>query len=407
MSEREASITLRTLASIHDVEADVWDSLANPEAATRNPFISYAFLSALEDSGSATADTGWQPLHLALEEGGNTIGIAPLYVKSHSQGEYVFDHSWAHALERAGGDYYPKLLCAVPFTPATGPRLLVGAGPQADMGRVLLARGMEQMLDRLGVSSLHINFLTETEWKALGEQDYLQRTDQQFHWLNKGYQTFDDFLADLSSRKRKQIKKERREAVANGIDIQILTGETLTEDALDAFYNFYMDTGMRKWGSPYLTREFFTLMRERMADDVALVMCYREGNAIAGALNFIGGDTLYGRNWGMLEHHKFLHFETCYYQAIEFAIARGLKKVEAGAQGAHKLARGYVPSTTYSAHLIAHEGFRDAVRDFLEHERKAVAQEQAYLQTHAPFRKDRYSFDGEETGDGELDEGAF
>ncbi len=407
MSEREASITLRTLTSIHDVEADVWDGLANPEAATRNPFISYAFLSALEDSGSATADTGWQPLHLALEEGGNTIGIAPLYVKSHSQGEYVFDHSWAHALERAGGDYYPKLLCAVPFTPATGPRLLVGAGPQADMRRVLLARGMEQMLDRLGVSSLHINFLTEAEWKALGEQDYLQRTDQQFHWQNPGYETFDDFLADLSSRKRKQIKKERREATANGIDIQILTGETLTEDALDAFYSFYMDTGMRKWGSPYLTRAFFTLMRERMADDVALVMCYREGNAIAGALNFIGGDTLYGRNWGALEHHKFLHFEACYYQAIEFAIKRGLKTVEAGAQGAHKLARGYVPSTTYSAHLIAHEGFRDAVRDFLEHERKAVAQEQAHLQIHAPFRKDRYSFDGEDTGDGELDEGAF
>ncbi|MGB0920911.1 MAG: GNAT family N-acetyltransferase [Alphaproteobacteria bacterium] len=396
MNSVQPSITLRTVPSIHEVAAGVWDSLANPDPATRNPFLSHAFLSALEDSGSAVSETGWQALHLILECGNDILGAAPLYVKSHSQGEYVFDHSWAHALERAGGAYYPKLLCAVPFTPASGPRLLVGAGPQADHHRILLARGMEQMMERLEVSSLHINFLTKREWQALGTQNYLQRTDQQFHWLNKGYQTFDDFLSDLSSRKRKQIKKERREALANGIEVKILRGNTLTETALDAFYGFYMDTGMRKWGSPYLTRTFFSLMRDRMADDVALVMCYREDRAIAGALNFVGGDTLYGRNWGALEHHKFLHFEACYYQAIEFAIENGLKKVEAGAQGAHKLARGYVPCTTYSAHLIAHEGFREAVADFLEHERKAVQEEQSYLRAHAPFAKDRYSFESDD-----------
>lgn len=401
----QPKFTLRTIMSMDDVAAEAWDALANPDPATHNPFTRHAFLDALEKSGSAIAETGWQPLHVLLEdESGALLGAAPLYVKSHSQGEYIFDHSWAHALERAGGNYYPKLLCAVPFTPATGPRLLVGDGPDAAANRQRLAQGLAQVMERFEVSSVHINFLPQDDWQALGEQGWLQRTDQQFHWLNEGYKSFDDFLAALSSRKRKQIKKERREAVANDIEIEVLSGETLSEDALDAFYTFYMDTGARKWGSPYLTRAFFTLIRETMAEDVALVMCRRAGRYIAGAINFVGGDTLFGRNWGAVEHHKFLHFEACYYQAIEFAISRGLKKVEAGAQGAHKLARGYVPSTIYSAHLIANESFSDAVRDYLEHERAAVEEEQTYLSGHAPFRKDRYNFETQaETSDDEGD----
>ena len=365
-----SDITIRLVRQIGDIAAEAWDACANPATALpdcdvpTNPFLSYAFLSALEDSGSVSAETGWAPHHLVAEDAAGTLlGAVPLYLKNHSQGEYVFDHSWAHAFERAGGNYYPKLQASIPFTPATGRRLLVRPGPAAGEVEAGLIGAAAQIAENSGVSSVHFTFLTEPEWQRLGRAGYLLRTDQQFHWLNDGYGSFDDFLQSLASRKRKQLRRERREAVAAGIEIKIHTGPTLTEADWDAFYLFYTDTGMRKWGRPYLNREFFSLIGERMADQIALVLCYRYGRPIAGALNFIGSDTLFGRNWGCTEHHPFLHFEACYYQAIDFAIARGLKRVEAGAQGAHKLARGYLPTLTYSAHWITDPRFRAAVEE--------------------------------------------
>ncbi|NRG19181.1 N-acetyltransferase [Rhizobiales bacterium] len=363
-----------------------WES--EDEKSDYNPFISHAFLSSLEDAGCASAKTGWLGQHLVLEdERGAALAALPCYLKNHSMGEYVFDHGWADAFHRAGGRYYPKLQSSVPFTPATGRRFLTGERIDRNVAIAALSGGLTELCTRIGASSAHITFLTRHEWEALDSRGYLRRTDQQFHWLNNGYPDFDGFLDSLASRKRKQIRKERREAVQAGIEIDWITGSDLTEDHWDAFYAFYMDTGRRKWGQPYLNRNFFSLLSERMADRVLLVMARREGRPVAGALNMIGSHTLFGRNWGCVEDHPFLHFEVCYYQAIEFAIRHGLSRVEAGAQGMHKLARGYLPATTYSAHWIAHPGLREAVADYLERERRAVEIETEALAEHSPFRR--------------------
>ena len=377
-------VLLRLVSNIAEVPASDWDTCAT---AHPNPFNSHAFLHALEESGSATAETGWLPQHLLLEDsGGALLGCMPCYLKSHSQGEYVFDHGWADAYERAGGRYYPKLQASIPFTPVTGKRLLVRPGGEQGEREALLLQAAVQVADRLGVSSLHVTFPTRAEWQLAGELGFLQRTDQQFHWRNEDYRSFDEFLAALTSRKRKAIRKERREALAGGIEIEWVTGRDLTEAHWDAFFAFYMDTGSRKWGSPYLTRTCFSLLGETMADRMLLVLAKRSGRYVAGALNVIGPDALYGRYWGGIEDHPFLHFEVCYYQAIEFAIAHGLARVEAGAQGAHKLARGYLPSETYSVHYIADPGLRRAVADYLKRERRAVARDIAFLTEDSPYR---------------------
>ncbi len=377
---------LRVAPRIAELPADAWDACAGRD----NPFISHAFLSALEESGSATRKTGWLPHHLLLEDAsGALLGAMPCYLKSHSQGEYVFDHGWADAYERAGGRYYPKLQAAVPFTPVPGSRILVTPGEGETERKALLLGAAIEVTGRLGVSGLHITFLTREEWELAGELGLLKRTDQQFHWRNDGYASFEDFLAALASRKRKAVKKERREALSGGIAIEWVTGSDITEAHLDAFFDFYMDTGSRKWGSPYLNRLCFSLFRESMADKMLLVLAKRAGRYIAGALNFIGTDTLYGRYWGAIEHHPFLHFEVCYYQAIDFALEHKLARVEAGAQGEHKLARGYLPTETYSAHYIADPALRRAIADYLKRERLAVAHEIAILADAAPFRRER------------------
>jgi predicted N-acyltransferase len=405
-----SEITLEAVPSVSDIAAADWDACASPrrdpaslngldtiassEATGNfcskpayNPFVSHAFFSAIEASGSATARTGWGPRHLIAKVGGAVAGIVPCYLKSHSQGEYVFDRGWADAYERAGGRYYPKLQASVPFTPATGPRLLIRSGVDQDAIGTALASGLVALCGVSKASSAHVTFAREAEAKFLAGHGFLQRTDQQFHWHNRGFTSFDDFLATLNSRHRKSIKRERREAVANGITIHWLTGSDITEDAWDAFFAFYMETGSRKWGRPYLTRAFFSLVGESMAEDVLLVMARRNDRWIAGAINFIGSEALFGRNWGAIEHHAFLHFEVCYYQAIDFAIKRGLKTVEAGAQGEHKIARGYLPQTTYSAHYIADPGLRRAISDYLKRERAYVAEAGRELSEAAPFRK--------------------
>jgi len=364
-----------------------------PELSTRgqvdNPFVSHGFLSSLEASGSVGGRSGWQPRHLLAEDANGTLlGATPCYVKTHSRGEYVFDHGWAEAFERAGGDYYPKLQVAVPFTPVTGPRLLARPGPLAQAVRGGLADALVEITTASDLSSAHVTFLDQVEWQMLGERGFLQRTDQQFHWENAGYAAFDDFLAALSSRKRKTIRRERKDALSPGIEVSWLSGSDLTEAVWDAFFAFYMDTGSRKWGRPYLTREFFSIVGERMRDRILLVMAKRADRWIAGAINFIGNRTVYGRNWGAIEHHPFLHFELCYYQAIDYAIAHKLKRVEAGAQGEHKLARGYLPHTTYSAHFIANPALRRAVAEYLARERAYVQAAAEELAAAAPFRKD-------------------
>ncbi|MGN6764191.1 MAG: GNAT family N-acetyltransferase [Rhizobiaceae bacterium] len=397
--EGEGEFTLRVtteLSSFTDVE---WNRLRGTSRddteSGYNPFISLAFLKTLEETGCATRRTGWMAQHLRLESpDGRLIGAVPCYLKSHSQGEYVFDYGWADAFERAGGTYYPKLQISVPFTPVTGPRLLVDRSIDPASGRAALVAGVKVLTERLGVSSAHVTFAMEADVSALEDAGFLLRMDQQFHFINEGYSSYDDFLASLASRKRKALKKERREAIAEGITIDRLTGKELTERVWDDFFSFYMDTGSRKWGRPYLNRKFFSLIGERMADDVLLVMAKRNGRYVAGAINFIGSDRLFGRNWGCIEDHPFLHFEVCYHQAIEFAIERGLKIVEAGAQGQHKLARGYMPVTTTSAHYIPHKGFRDAVADYLERERREVAHTGEILGQHGPFRKGDASVSG-------------
>ena len=387
-SDHKAAV-VRIASRIADVPAADWDACTRG-LSTRvdNPFICHAFIKALEESGSATRKTGWLPQHVLLEDAqGELAGCMPCYLKSHSLGEYVFDHGWADAYARAGGSYYPKLQASVPFTPVTGKRLLVRAGADAAKREAILLQAAVELTERLGISSLHITFLTRAEWELAGKLGFLQRTDQQFHWQNDGYQCFKDFLAALSSRKRKAIKKERREALGNGIEIEWVTGRDLTEAHLDAFFAFYIDTGSRKWGSPYLTRTCFSLFGGILADQILLVLAKRAGRYVAGALNFIGTGALYGRYWGGLEEHPYLHFEVCYYQAIEFAIAHKLARVEAGAQGAHKLARGYLPVETYSAHYIADPALRRAVADYLKRERLAVAREIAFLTEDSPYRK--------------------
>lgn len=379
---------VRVHQSIAEIGKTAWQACNGASGYGHNPFTSYDFLSALEKSGCVGARTGWAPQHLSVEdEDGAVAGVMPLYLKSHSQGEYVFDHAWADAYERAGGRYYPKLQCAAPFSPVTGPRLITRGGEDRPAAERTLLGGAMALCDRIGASSVHITFPLEDQWRRMGEQGLLLREDQQFHWENAGYASFEDFLAALSSGRRKTIRRERRDAQA-GLEIVALTGSDLTEDHWDAFYGFYMDTGGRKWGRPYLNRAFFSLLGERMADRVLLVMARREGRWIAGALNLMGDDTLYGRNWGCVEDVPFLHFELCYYQAIEQAILRGLKRVEAGAQGQHKLARGYLPSPVYSAHYIADRALREPVRRYLDQERQAVEQEMAYLATEfSPFKE--------------------
>ncbi|HVZ90893.1 MAG TPA: GNAT family N-acetyltransferase [Rhizomicrobium sp.] len=381
-------LTARLAGSAGDIGKAAWNACANPEGSpSPHPFTRYEFFEAVEASGSATARTGWRPLHLVVERSGAIEGLLPLYLKNHSQGEYVFDHAWADALERAGGDYYPKLQASVPFTPVTGRRLLIAKdADRLEVSGALLGAGVGAVKE-LKASSLHITFMSEAEWRLAGAAGYLQRTDQQFHWVNRGYASFDAFLAELSSAKRKTLRKEREAVRAEGVSFEWLTGSDLTESVWDDFFDFYMDTGGRKWGHPYLTREFFSRVGQTMSDQILLVAARRAGRRIAGALNFMGEDVLFGRNWGCAEFVPFLHFETCYYQAIEFAIARGLAKVEAGAQGAHKLLRGYMPAATYSAHYIAHPGLRRAVDDYLAREREAVAEHIGELAEHGPFRK--------------------
>lgn len=383
------TLTVSVLTSLSQIAPRDWDACACPEAAggrPNDPFTTHRFLSALEDSGSVGRGTGWEPRYLVAEAEGETIAVAPLYGKTHSQGEYIFDHNWAHALENAGGNYYPKLQIAVPFTPATGRRFLTKPGHEAQ-GMSALLQGAVQLAAENGLSSLHATFCTEAEAIAGERMGLLRRVTQQFHWYNRDYADFDAFLADLSSRKRKTIRKERRTAQAFGGQIETLTGEAIRPEHWDAFWQFYQGTGARKWGAPYLTRAFFEIAHETLRDDIALVLCTRHGQPVAGALNFIGRQALYGRYWGCLEDHPCLHFEACYYRAIDFAIAQGLARVEAGAQGDHKLARGYLPAQTHSLHWIANPGFSEAVERFLKAERAAVDEDIEILTGYGPFRK--------------------
>jgi uncharacterized protein len=420
--EREAPTMMELRISVAEtigaVAASEWDACANPQVSvsggnTRcapdsagnrqhgptntpmqnedrvyNPFISHAFLSALEQSNSVDPRTGWQPRHVvARTADGSLVAAAPCYLKSHSRGEYVFDHGWAEAYARAGGNYYPKLQVAVPFTPATGRRLLVREIPQSESVARALAGGLVEICKICGASSVHVTFAPEAEFRLLGELGYLQRTDQQFHWENRGFGSFDDFLAALTARKRKTIRRERHDALANGITVHWLTGSDLTEEVWDVFFDFYMETGSRKWGRPYLTRQFYSLVGQAMRERIVLIMAKRAGRWIAGAINFLGSHSLFGRHWGAIEHHPFLHFELCYYQAIDYAIAHKLPRVEAGAQGEHKIARGYMPTMTYSAHHIADPALRRAIADYLKRERAYIAAAGTELATLTPFRK--------------------
>lgn len=373
--------------SIGEVLASTWNACANPPNRPYNPFVDHGFFRALEESGSVSAETGWQPFHVELKSQEQTLGVVPMYVKSHSRGEFVFDGSWANAWYGAGGQYYPKLQVSIPFTPATGPRLLTPSSGLGGRVEDQLLHMIAQITQKLQLSSAHITFMTKDQWDRAGKLGWLQRIDTQFHWHNADYGSFEDFLSELSSKKRKNIRRERREAVQNGISIEWVTGRDLEEHHWDAFYQFYVDTGYRKWGSPYLNREFFSLVSEIMPERTLLILCKRNGEYIAGAINFLGEDTVFGRNWGCIEDHRFLHFETCYYQAIDFAIEHNLKHVEAGAQGGHKIARGYLPQSTYSAHYIADTGFRHAVAQFLEEEKQFVAHDIEYIEQHSPFRQ--------------------
>jgi uncharacterized protein len=384
--------TVKIAPAISLVTEQAWDACAQLESAAGGdpacPFVTHAFLSALEESGCVGAGTGWSPAHILVEdEQERLIAAAPCYLKTHSMGEYVFDHAWADAYTRAGGRYYPKLQLSIPFTPVTGPRLLVRPDADVEYAQGALVAGIRALRQQTGASSIHATFLPRAQFEALTEQGFLGRIDQQFHWFNEGYANFDGFLESLASRKRKVIRRERREALEPGITVERLTGSAITEAHWDAFHTFYEDTGARKWGRPYLNRRFFSLIGERMADRILLVMAKREGRYIAGAINFIGRETLYGRNWGCIEDHPFLHFELCYYQAIEYAIEAGLKRVEAGAQGEHKLARGYRPVTTYSAHDIADPGLRRAIADYLMRERGYVEAVGEELEEALPFRR--------------------
>ncbi|WOI32008.1 GNAT family N-acetyltransferase [Tritonibacter scottomollicae] len=386
----QAQIEIQVLGSLTQIDASDWDACACPEAAEGrrpdDPFTTHRFLSALEVSGSVGPGTGWQPQYLVCYLDGQMIACAPLYAKGNSQGEYIFDHNWAHAYERAGGRYYPKLQIAVPFTPATGRRFLVRPCYE-EIGVSALVQGAVQLATDNQLSSMHVTFCTKREAEIGRALGLMPRSTQQFHWLNDSYERFDDFLAALSSRKRKNIRKERRQAQGFGGTIETYTGADLRPEHWDAFWRFYQDTGSRKWGTPYLTREFFDIVHHTMADDMALVLAERDGAPVAGALNFIGHSALYGRYWGCTEHHPCLHFELCYYQAIDLAIEMGLARVEAGAQGEHKLARGYLPTETSSLHWVADPGFRTAIEQYLDAEGAAVDEEIEILTSYGPFKK--------------------
>ncbi|MBL8709244.1 MAG: N-acetyltransferase [Rhodospirillaceae bacterium] len=385
MNEPSLTLTARIVDRIEKIAPDAWDDCAGGG----NPFVSHAFLNALELSASVGRGTGWLPQHLVLEdEAGAVHAAAPLYVKGHSQGEYVFDHGWAEAYERAGGRYYPKLQVAVPFSPVPGPRLLVRPTADTVTMRDALINALTRTAENSGLSSLHITFCTAEELRALAALDYLPRLGCQYHWHNRGYGSFDDFLGALSSRKRKALRKERATVAASGLEIRALTGDDIKPAHWDAFFAFYMDTGGRKWGRPYLTRAFFEALHQSLRDKVVLVMAFRDGAPIAGALNLLGADALYGRNWGAIEDVPYLHFECCYYRAIDYAIEHGLARVEAGAQGEHKIQRGYLPVETHSAHWVADPNFSAAVADYLARERRAMTQEIAGLAGLSPYRRD-------------------
>jgi len=385
MPDGRDAIAINVISRIAEVPAAAWDACAG----TANPFLRHAFLAALEESGSAARESGWLPQHLAIfDEQERLLAAVPLYLKGHSYGEYVFDWSWANAYERAGGDYYPKLQSCVPFTPVTGPRLLIHPEAERESMTGALIGGMAELARRHDVSSLHVTFPETAEWETLGAAGFLQRIGLQYHWQNRGYESFDDFLGELASRKRKAIKRERREALAHGVTIKVLQGDDIRPQHWDAFYRFYLSTSDRKWGQAYLNREFFALLGERMAEQVVLIMAEVDGRPVAGALNLAGEEALYGRNWGAHGRFKFLHFELCYYQAIDYAIRHGLARVEAGAQGEHKIQRGYMPTQTYSAHLIRDKGLHDAIAHFLTQERTMIRHEEAALAAQSPFRCD-------------------
>jgi uncharacterized protein len=394
MPDGREPATIRSLRAVDEIASAAWDACAGSD----NPFVSHAFLRALEDSKSVGPRTGWQPHHVVLEDaGGEVLAVAPLYAKTHSQGEYVFDHGWAQAYERAGGQYYPKLQVAVPFTPVPGPRLLVRPTADAPALRRALIGGLVEIARRAGVSSLHVTFSNDVDTEALESAGLMLRLGCQYHWANQGYGTFEDFLNALASRKRKQIRRERRDAAAGGVTLQTLEGDDIKPRHWDAFFAFYMDTGGRKWGRPYLTRDFFHRLGAAMADKCVLILAEKDGDYVAGALNLRGRDALYGRHWGCLGDYRFLHFEACYYQAIDYAIRHKLPRVEAGAQGEHKIQRGYLPAPTWSAHWIADAGFAAAVQDFLRRERAGMEQEIAGLAQFSPFRQ------GGEAGAGRED----
>lgn len=384
--QTEKKISIEIYDRIADISSIDWNACAGLD----NPFVQHAFLNALEISGSVTPETGWLAQHvLVKDEEGNPTACAPLYLKNHSYGEYIFDWGWADAFQRAGGAYYPKLQAAIPFTPATGPRLLVKQGASDEYFGILVS-AMLKIAKQHGVSSLHLTFLTKEEWKRLGNLSFMQRTSSQFHWENKNYRDFDDFLDSLISRKRKSIKKERRRVCEEGIELFCLTGDELSEEKWDIFYGYYTDTIDRKWGRSYLTRDFFSILGETMSNLAMLVLAEHNNNPVAGALNFLGSETIFGRNWGCSQDFKFLHFEACYYQAIEYAINNKLKWVEAGAQGPHKIQRGYLPREVYSAHWIKNDSLSAAIEGFLERERKEVDYQISELMRYSPFRSEKY-----------------
>ncbi|MEC7489803.1 MAG: GNAT family N-acetyltransferase [Pseudomonadota bacterium] len=375
------TVTVKVISSLHEVSQTHWDACAGSE----NPFVSHTFLKILEDSGTVSSETGWLPQHIVIEDNKGLVGCVPCYLKNHSHGEYVFDWGWADAYERAGGQYYPKLQVSVPFSPVTGPRLLVRGGEDIQQTRHKLTAGLLELAKQHGVSSLHITFPTEGEWNDLSEMGLIKRQGQQFHWRNMGYGTFNDFLDTLNSRKRKMIRKERAAANAE-VKIETLTGAALKSRHMKSFYQFYLNTVDRKWAHAYLNSEFFQLLCERMADRVVLVLASYSGDYVAGALNLRSSDTLWGRNWGCNERFRMLYFEACFYRGIEFAIENGLSTVEAGAQGPHKISRGYLPTPTYSSHWIRDTGFRHAVAKFIEQERHGVEHEMGSLGTLSPFK---------------------
>ena len=383
MPDKRDLITIKIINSIDQVDPGEWNACAGSE----NPFVSHAFLNALEQSGAVHAETGWAPHHLIIVDQTNKLyGAATLYLKSHSQGEYVFDHGWADAYERTGGRYYPKLISAIPFTPVTGPRLLVRPDALVSEVEASLCAGMIELAERYEISSIHVNFMLKSQTSSFEGADFFIRHSHQYHWINRGYKSFDDFLATLTSRRRKTIRKERERIANAGITFEAHTGSALTSQHWDKFYEFYTDTYDRKWGFPYLNREFFEIVNNSMAECIVLITAYEDGQPIAGAFNLLSNNAIYGRNWGCNYRYKFLHFETCYYQAIDFAIAHGLDRVEAGTQGPHKIQRGYEPMQTYSAHWIRDPSFRAAVENFLQREKELEAEEIGYLKEHTPFR---------------------